>query len=85
MCRLDASRDSADVWNGMSRVAVWGVLGVADSGERVARWTSVGRWACAGDIEGLGWVSTTMLRGLRASSGWPFGASFSSGSSWVNS
>lgn len=54
MCRLDASRESADVWTGTSRVTVLNVFGVASVEDRVARWISVGRWACAGDREGLG-------------------------------
>jgi hypothetical protein len=67
MCRVDASRASADVCTGMSRVAISDVVEGADGGDKADKWTSVGRWACAGDSEGLGCVRMTMLRGLRSS------------------
>lgn len=51
----------------MSRVAVSDVDEAADDGERADKWTSVGKWACAGDNEGLGCVSMTILKGLRDS------------------
>ena len=51
----------------MSLVAVSDVAEAADDGDRADKWTSVGKWACAGDNEGLGCVSMTMLKGLRDS------------------
>lgn len=57
-----------DVGRGMRRVGGGGTDEV--EGEwargRLARWRRVGRWAWAGDSEGLGWVMITMLMCLWA-------------------